>query len=76
MNTSNILWNINLVGLRNSQVEIETLDGFIRRGKVTKINYRQFDLVGRMVSYPTTVELNDDSADFLEWASIKSIRGV
>lgn len=76
MNTNSILWNINLIGLMNSFVEIETLDGFICSGKITKINYRQFDLIGRIVSTPTTVELNNDAADYVDWSSIKSIRGV
>lgn len=69
-----ITWNVNLEALSIGQHEVETHEGAITRGRITKVNFRETQLPGKLVKSPVSIELNNDASDFISWDLIKSIK--
>lgn len=61
----------NLIG---AKIVIETHEGAIQVGKLTKVNYIETDLLGSVVKSPKSIELNHDASEFADWPRIKSIK--
>lgn len=64
---------INLDTLAHGQHTVETLDGAVRTGKITKVNYKPITIDGKEFKLPESIELNADASDWISWGSIKSI---
>jgi len=64
----------NLQQLMGAKVVIETREGAIQVGKVSKINYIETQLLGETVQTPTSIEMNNDPSEFADWTRIASIK--
>ena len=64
---------INLDSLMSGEHTIETKDGSKRTGKVTKINWLKIKINDKEHKFPSTVEMNNDASDYIDWAGIHSI---
>lgn len=71
-----IRWIIDLSPLLSGRHTIETNTGTIRDGRITKVNMRTKLINGRTVSEPESIELNDESSDFIPWEHVTSIKAV
>lgn len=70
-----ITWHVNLDNLKVGRHRVETHEGSIRSGKITKVNWRETVVLGKVVKTPTSIEMGDAS-DFIEWATIRSIEHI
>lgn len=59
-------WDVDLEPIIGRCVALETTDGIMREGRVTKIIERKFMLDEVEVNIPTAVELNGDPTDHIE----------
>ena len=66
-------WQIDLSDLKWGQYKVETSEGSIRHGKITKIHWREKVINGRPVTEPTLIEMNDDPVDSISWDIIIKI---
>lgn len=64
----------NLEPLVGTKAVIETHEGAITRGKVSKINYIETELLGEVVKTPVSIEMNNDPSDLSDWDRIRSIK--
>ena len=64
----------NLEQLVGAKVIIETREGAIQVGKVTKINYIETQLLGEKVYTPKSIEMNHDASEFADWDRVASIK--
>lgn len=71
---SEIAWNINLEALQSGKVRIETKEGAVRTGKITRIETFKTELPGgRTVETPHSVIVDGDAADAIDWHIIRAI---
>lgn len=63
-----IKWDIDISELLRKRVIIETREGFIIKGKLTKVEFKEFNLMGKMVGIPVEVVL--DGTDPVQVANI------
>jgi hypothetical protein len=70
-----ITWHINLDGLKVGQHRVETHEGSIRVGKITRINMRETSVLGKIVRTPVSLEMGDPM-DFIAWETIRTIEHV
>lgn len=54
-------------------VHIETFDGALREGRLTGLRNRDMNINGVEKPFPTAIELNDDSSDYIELILIRKI---
>ena len=64
----------NLTPLVGTKVIIETREGAVQVGKLTKVNYIETQLNGETVHTPKTLEFNGDASEFSDWDRIATIR--
>lgn len=64
----------NLEQLVGSKVVIETHEGAVQVGRVSKINYIQTELLGEVVQSPKSIEFHNDPSEFADWDRIRSIK--
>ena len=72
-NDSAWTWDIDLDNLVGRFVDLETTDGMLRSGKVTKFVIREIELAGETVKVPEAIELNGDPRDLIEFLRLKSV---
>lgn len=64
-------WNINLQSMVGKQVRVDTYEGHVREGKLSKFEFRELELNGAKVGYPVEVQLNgEDSIPFIQIRSL------
>lgn len=62
-----IEWNINLQSMVGKPVRVETYEGHVREGKLSRFEFRELELNGVKVGYPVEVQLNgEDSIPFVQ----------
>lgn len=71
---NNISWDINLEAFFTGTWIVETTEGARRTGKITKVNFKEVTIAGRVVQCPDTIEMNEDASDFIQWNLIQSIQ--
>lgn len=71
-----ITWTIDLTALLQGEHRIETHEGSVRSGKITKVNYHETQLPGKVVKIPKTIELGGDAGDYVTWETIKEIKRI
>lgn len=62
-----------LVKSVNENIELETYDGLIRRGKMTGLTSRILDFNDDEVELPIEIEFNGDSSDRIPLAVVKKL---
>ena len=63
----------NLEQLIGTKVRIETREGAVQVGKVSKINYIEVELLGEVVKSPQSIEFHNDPTEFSDWNRIERI---
>lgn len=66
-------WNVDVTGMIGLFASIETIDGVIREGKITNTRSQDVLINGQAFRIPLVVELNGDSADQLEFRTMKTL---
>ncbi len=66
-------WIDEMVGSIEKYVNLETLDGTYRDGKVTGFTFREFEFNGEKVGIPQEIELNGDPTDRIPIDRIRSL---
>lgn len=66
----------NLETLIGSKVRVETHEGAVQVGKITKINYIETNVLGEVVQSPKSIEFHHDASEFADWDRIRSITRV
>ncbi|KKN27808.1 hypothetical protein LCGC14_0860710 [marine sediment metagenome] len=72
-NDSAWTWDIDLDNLVGRFAALETTDGMMREGKITKFVTREIELAGAAVKVPEAIELNGDPRDLIEFLRLKSV---
>lgn len=73
MTQPSFTWEIDLDGMVGMFCRAETIDGVIREGKITGVQHFDFTVDGEIHRLPTKFELNDDSADTLDFYRLKTL---
>ncbi len=63
----------NLEPLIGAKVRIETHEGAVQVGKVSKVNYFETELLGEVVRTPKSIEFHNDASEYADWDRIRSI---
>ncbi len=66
-------WTINLDDLSTGRHRVETNEGAVRIGKITKINWRSLQINGKTQMIPVSLEIDKDGTDFITFAVIMRI---
>ncbi len=71
-----MLSGIDLHLLTQGEQIVETYQGATRRGRITKINYKELHVNSRTYEYPISLEMNNEASDWISWDQISNIRSA
>lgn len=66
-------WDIDIAGMVDSFVHLETRDGSVREGRITAVKTEDVVVNGERYRIPLAFELNRDVQDLIEFRQIKQM---
>lgn len=70
---SGLIWEIDLSPMIGRDVQIETVDGIRRAGRISSVGFRELRFNDGIVNIPVHVELNGDPLDQIPFTHMGSI---
>ena len=71
MSKAKYKWDVDLTNMLDQFVSLETHDGIIREGKITRVEHKEIEVNGQKMRMPGAIELNNDMGDLIDFVLIR-----
>lgn len=66
--------DVDLGGMVDQFAELETHDGIVREGRISRVLHGSIEINGKPISLPKAIELNGDVGDVIDFVLIRRMK--